>query len=240
MMQIFWRLILAHFLTDFTLQTNFIARWKRKSILGDIIHTLLFFICGGILNFNVLGKTLYTFHSLQFNGWFLLGFVTLLHLAEDEWRVRTVNKFPRSDSFFFFLYDQFVHLSLIFIVFPPELGLQQENWVLLAILFIMVTHFSSIVIYFIEKDIRGSSAVPGGQKYLSMLERLATASLLLIPGWWFLIGLAIWLAFLISQRSARSKNVSGLSLTTGTLLALLFGLCARYICYSYFLTSSTF
>ncbi|MCK5583328.1 MAG: DUF3307 domain-containing protein, partial [Elusimicrobiales bacterium] len=37
-MIIFWRLLLAHFLADFTLQFDIVNRLKRKGILGMIIH----------------------------------------------------------------------------------------------------------------------------------------------------------------------------------------------------------
>ena len=39
-MAIFWRLILAHFLADFTFQTNAVASWKRQSVWGMAVHVL--------------------------------------------------------------------------------------------------------------------------------------------------------------------------------------------------------
>ena len=39
-MLIFWRLVLAHFIADFTLQTNKVAQWKRVSQLGMVVHVL--------------------------------------------------------------------------------------------------------------------------------------------------------------------------------------------------------
>ena len=37
-MEIFWRLVLGHLIGDFTLQTNYIAAWKRRSVLGMVVH----------------------------------------------------------------------------------------------------------------------------------------------------------------------------------------------------------
>ena len=37
---IFWRLVLAHFIADFTLQTNKRGQWKRVSRWGMIVHVL--------------------------------------------------------------------------------------------------------------------------------------------------------------------------------------------------------
>lgn len=38
-MEIFFRLSLTYLLKDFISQTNFIAKWKRESILGVIVHS---------------------------------------------------------------------------------------------------------------------------------------------------------------------------------------------------------
>jgi hypothetical protein len=45
-MKIFFRLVLAHLLTDFVLQTNFIANWKKRSFYGVLAHSFTFFILG--------------------------------------------------------------------------------------------------------------------------------------------------------------------------------------------------
>ena len=50
-MDIFWRLVLAHLLADFTFQTDFIAKWKRESIFGGLIHSFIFFVCASLLCF---------------------------------------------------------------------------------------------------------------------------------------------------------------------------------------------
>jgi hypothetical protein len=220
-MEIFWRLVLAHFLADFTLQTNFIAQWKRRNIVGGVIHSLLFFICGGSLCFG----------SLSINGWLLLAFVTLLHFIEDAWRVHRVKRSPASDSFLFFAYDQFIHLSIIFMIFPPVTGSLPEKWVILAILFVLVTHFSSIVIYFLKKDFTKAPGTSEREKYLSMIERLAIFSALLLPGWWALSFLLVWLFIAFTIRFRPEKNLSWLGLVSGNLLAVFFGIVARLTYY---------
>ena len=45
-MKIFFKLFLANLLTDFVLQTNFIASWKKRSSYGVLVHSFTFFILG--------------------------------------------------------------------------------------------------------------------------------------------------------------------------------------------------
>ena len=46
---IFWRLVLAHLLADFSLQTNRLAAWKRQSPLGTLVHSVIFGMCAAVL-----------------------------------------------------------------------------------------------------------------------------------------------------------------------------------------------
>ncbi|MBN1823880.1 MAG: DUF3307 domain-containing protein [Endomicrobiales bacterium] len=233
-MQILWRLVLAHFLADFTLQTNFIADWKRRNVLGGFTHSFIFFVCGVALCFNYLGDTWLNIGNIvALNGWVSLSILTFLHFLEDEWRGWTIKKLNTPDNFFFFIWDQFIHLLLIFVFFPNQIGIYPEKWVLFAILFILATHFTSVFVYFLEKDLFGDSKVLVVEKYYSMAERLATAFCLLLPGAWGFSFLGVWLLMVFVYRYLRVKEYSLLNIVVGNLMAVLFGFAARVIYYKF-------
>src|SRR3989339_1553959 len=131
-MQIFWRLVLAHLLADFTLQTNFIAAWKRKNVWGVLAHSMVFFLCATALCFDYLADTWIQFNShIVIQGWMAILLLTMFHFLEDEWRVWTIQRWSSPDSFLFFIWDQFIHYVLIFVASPQQNGFYPEKTVLL-------------------------------------------------------------------------------------------------------------
>lgn len=231
-MEVFWRLILAHLLTDFTFQTDFIARWKRSSLLGGFVHSFIFFACASMLTVGYLDEVWLNIGTVAINGWGALALLTLFHFMEDEWRIWTIQKKNSPDSFFFFLLDQFIHVALIFIFFPRQNMSFPEQWVIFAILFVLTTHFTSIFLYFIEKDLFGYTRLLTNGKYYAMAERLMTALTLLLPGWWGFIFLSVWLVRVFTCRSWREHDYSRISVILGNVMAILFGLLARIVLYS--------
>ncbi|MCB4791324.1 MAG: DUF3307 domain-containing protein [Elusimicrobia bacterium] len=231
-MIIFWRLILAHLLTDFTLQTNFIAKWKRETVWGCIAHSLVFMISAGILCYEYLTATWVTIGpNIIIYGWMAILFLTIFHFFEDQWRIWTIQKLDSPDSFPFFLWDQFIHVIFIFVLFPQNGGLFPEKWVLLLILFILTTHFTTIFIYYFEKGIYGQAQIPLGRKYISMTARLVIAMTLLLPGKWALSFIVIFLADEIYHRLTNKQEFTRVNWMIGNLLAVIFGLIARYVYY---------
>lgn len=230
-MQIFMRLLFAHLLTDFTFQNNFIAAWKRKSIFGVIAHCLIFFICGAILCFNYNNDI--WFVPLKINGWGILLCLTVLHFIEDQWRIQSIYKKSNSDSFFFFILDQVIHIALLFFLVPFRLSEHIEKWIVLGIIFVLTTHFTSVFIYFLEKDIQGYSKHLTNEKYYFMIERLAISLTLLLPGWWVLSSVVVWLLMFMKQkRYCTQCTYSILNIILGNCMAVFFGLTARLIYYS--------
>ncbi|MHB9155747.1 MAG: DUF3307 domain-containing protein [Endomicrobiales bacterium] len=227
-MYLFWLLVLAHLLADFTFQSAHMVGWKRKSLLGGVVHSLVFFLCGAVLSFAYLDRAWLTPGGIAINGWTALALLTLFHFLEDLWRVWTIRERGSRDSLFFFLLDQFIHLALIFIIFPVQTAVLPGKWVLLAIVFVLVTHFSSIGIYYLEKEITGSSELVPREKYLSMAERFAAGLLLLLPGWWALSFPAAWGLRVFARRKSGPGH-SPFSAAVNCITAVFFGLIARLI-----------
>ena len=126
-MTIFWRLILAHFIADFTLQTNRIATWKRESKWGMVAHTLTHPIVSVLLTWPYLNWSWVQFHGFALNGWVCVGLITLFHWLEDEWRVWSILQTGSPDSTGFFLWDQVVHLTIILAVSPSIAGAGSDS-----------------------------------------------------------------------------------------------------------------
>jgi len=231
---ILWRLILAHLLIDFTFQTNYIAEWKKRNVWGAALHSALFLVVGSILCWGYL-TDIWMIVGGQFiiQGWMAILLLTMLHFFEDEWRVWTIQKLNSPDSFVFFIWDQVIHIVLILVFFPAQFGIKtDETWVILAILFILTTHFTTIVIYYIEKDSFGHTTVLTHGKYYFMVERLLVAVCLLLPGYWALSFLGIWLIRTLISRIWKTLLVtSWTNIMVGNALAIVFGFLARLIYY---------
>lgn len=245
---IFWRLILAHLLIDFTFQTNFIAEWKKRNVWGALLHSLMFLVFGVILccwfpdpNQSLL-RWEWTYltdiwvmtanNTIIIQGWMAILLITILHFIEDEWRVWTIQKLNSPDTMFFFIWDQIIHVILIFVFFPERFGIHPELWVMFAILFVLTTHFTTIFIYYLEKDIFGHTNVLIHDKYTAMTERVVTAMSLLLPGWWALSFLVLWTARGVGLRFLRKpQGFSWTNLLVGNGMAVFFGLLARWIYY---------
>jgi len=231
---ILWRLILAHLLIDFTFQTNFIAEWKKRNVWGAALHSALFLAVGSILCWGYL-TDIWMIVGGQFiiQGWMAILLLTMLHFFEDEWRVWTIQKLNSPDTFVFFIWDQVIHIVMILVFFPAQFGIKtDETWVILAILFILTTHFTTIVIYYIEKDRFGHTEVLTHGKYYFMAERLLVAVCILLPGAWALSFLGIWLIRLAITRIWKKLLVtSWTNIMVGNALAIVFGILARLVYY---------
>jgi hypothetical protein len=229
-MFIFWRLVLAHLLTDFTFQTNQVAKWKRENVWGGLFHSFLFTITAAVLVWPYLTDIWINFYDgkIILQGWACLILISLSHFLEDEWRIWTITKLNSPDSFYFFIWDQFIHLVLIFSFSPLLPGLIIDWWALGGIIIILSTHFSTIFIYFLEKDIFGKVEVPSGrEKYFSMLERvLVTAGLFVGKFGLLLIPLSILIRLLTRYRW-HNNGVSWIHIAMNYFLGIVLGFFSR-------------
>lgn len=228
-MDLFWRLILAHFVGDFTLQTNKIAKWKRESSWGVLFHSLIFFAVGALLTYSRAGEIWVEILGFGISGWTALGILTVLHYLEDNWRVWTISKFNSPDSFTFFLWDQFIHYLMIFIFTPLDASITPERWVIVAIIYVLAAHFMTIFIYYIEKDIFGQAVIRTDLKYYSIIERLAIVSLFLLPGQWWLFMIALWIIKSIIYGIKKIYDFSWIHIALNYSMAILLGVAGKIV-----------
>ena len=225
-MTIFWRLVLAHFIADFTFQTNKVATWKRESRVGMLVHSLTHPVVAYALLWPYLSMMWVQTNWIQLNGWVCVALLALFHFLEDEWRVWSIKETGSPDSTGFFLWDQVVHLTMILAFSPTLLNMKADPWVFPVLCLVLLAHFVSVLVFFIENDLWGNSKVLGDKKYWYMGERLIGASLFLLPGPFFLLafGWIGWIAYLYYQKSQERTWVH---LVVGNTAVILLGLLVR-------------
>lgn len=228
-MDLFWRLILAHLLGDFTFQTNKIAKWKRESAWGVLFHCAIFFSTAVVLTMGRLSEVWVVIGKVTLPGWVCVAILTILHFLEDNWRVWTINKQDSPDSFGFFLWDQFIHYLMIFVFTPLDANIMPEKWVIIAIIYTIAMHFSTIFIYYIEKDIFGTAKIKSELKYYSIIERLAIVSLFLLPGNWWLFMIFIWIIKSVVYAIKKVYSFSWVHIIINYSTAIILGLAGKLV-----------
>ncbi|MEW6555937.1 MAG: DUF3307 domain-containing protein [Elusimicrobiota bacterium] len=227
-MYFFWRLLLAHLLADFTFQTDRIAKWKREDISGVFFHVLIFLFFAVAINYQYLPLRDFAVALL------ILG---ITHIIEDQWRVYSITKYNSPDSIGFFLWDQFVHILLIFVLAPRDpIGVRTEKWVLLFIIFIIVSHFSTIFIYFLKKLFYSDARIITAEKYHGIIERLMLVGCFIIPGKWYWFILPVAVVLVIGQRLSIKKlnsqlDFSAFNILASNIIGVVFSILARGIWY---------
>lgn len=236
-MLIFWRLLLGHFLADFTFQTDFVNRWKRSSIWGMLFHCAAHPACCALLTLPYLGDVWVDFSIFQLKGWVCILVVFVTHFIEDQWRVFTIFKYRTPDNTLYFFWDQFIHYAVIFAVIPEGFKAANpvfipEKWPFLGCLFVIVTHATTVLIYFVEKDLRNKIFPDLQEKVFTMAERLVLGLCFLVPTNAFLLLVLGWLSVMHYVRSRRMLDLSWFSFYLGGTAAIICGIAARLVYYS--------
>lgn len=264
-MEIFWRLVLGHLIADFTLQTNYIAAWKRRNAWGLVVHCAIHPVMYAILLWKYLPQVWVRVGPVDISGALCLVVIFVTHFIEDEWRIWSVLKKGAPDNTFFYFWDQIIHYAVIFalspvvdgattklpfLYYPPISGAlplaqagglsaverfftitRPEPWVFVAILFAVVTHFTTVTIYFLEKDMFGAEFPEVHEKYISMAERVIVMLCFLLPGHWWAVVLAFWLVRGILYKVQKFYDISWISVILGNATAIVCGLLSRHFLY---------
>ncbi|MFH1379286.1 MAG: DUF3307 domain-containing protein [bacterium] len=230
-MEIFWGLIFSHFLADFTFQTNYIAKWRAENIRGRWVHVFIFLIITIIITFPSLGKTWFRFGSVSCAGWLCVISATLLHLAEDQFRAWCVKTQKLPDNIFFLLWDQFIHIMVIFFL-APRISLPyyiSAEWLKIGTLFVIVTHCATILIYYFEKDIFGDAVTLVKGKYFAISERIMLFLCFFLQGWEWGIGVGAWTAYFLYRKLRNMNDRTWIDVCVSYIIAILAGFIARLL-----------
>lgn len=230
MLFLFWRLILAHLLADFILQTNAIYNLKIKTIWGQALHGAVLFFTAVILTLPNLG------HPIL---WAYLFLVTLLHMIQDTIKSKYFKEFLY--PFWPFMADQIMHILVIatIFIFPLPKTIvyipSHEALIYLLIGYIFATWQAT---YFIDtfkktflknhinlKNSTDKYFVSAPEKYYGIIERVIFTTLAFFGGWFYLLILPAALGrFLFKNLRSSSTSILGLilSLITASVLRLLY------------------
>lgn len=236
-MIIFWRLFLSHLLADFTLQFDVVNRMKRKNVWGMLIHCLTHYVVSVALTWDYLSQAWVHLGSVSVNGWWALAIMLALHFIIDQLRVISMRRLHYRDGTLSFLADQALHVYVLFmispVVIPVENCLLAEKWTGIAALFVLVTHVSTVLIYFVEKEFFGKEFPGFDEKYFLMFERLVLWLFFLVEGrWWVPFALA-WVAQIFYVRKKRLIDLSKLNVVLSVFITCALGLWARFLYYGW-------
>jgi hypothetical protein len=104
-MNLFWLLILAHFIADFPLQSDKIFALKSKYSWGVLPHIFISFMTNLVVAFPYVGFKKF---------WLAILFLAISHFLLDWLKVLLTKKLL-NDSIFTFLLDQILHIFFIWI-----------------------------------------------------------------------------------------------------------------------------
>ena len=226
-MEIFARLLFGHLLADFTFQTNHLADWKRRSFQGLLVHVAIHPLCYLVLTWPFLNDVWVTWGGFAITGAYAIVIATVVHFIEDWFRVQQIER-GWSDNTVFYFWDQAVHLVVLWLVSPVSTQPLVNLWPVLGTLFVVVTHFATVTIWFIEKDIYGRDYPETDEKYISILQRLAVWLAFFLPHpWWAVVALVVVASF-ARHVWMRRVDFSWPSVFMGNGIAIVCGVISRF------------
>ena len=236
-MIIFWRLLLSHLLADFTLQFNIVNTMKRRNVWGMLIHCMTHFVVSVALTWAYLPDSWINIGGLELNGWAALGIMLLVHFVVDELRVYSMKSMRYKDNTISFLVDQLLHFYVLFMISPvviPAPGLLLgEKWTAIACMLVLVTHFTTVLVYFFEKDLFSKSFPDFDEKYFLIFERVVLWAFFFAAGrWWIPFALA-WIYQIYYIKRKRIIDMSMLNIGLSVVITVLLGVWTRYAYYGY-------
>jgi len=168
----FWHLTLAHFLTDYPLQTDRLFQKKTSEFLGVIIHGFVLFL------------TMFVFllpYSFHFFPFLCIVLITITHILQDKLKVFLSYREEIGENFFYYIIDQFLHIFIIYLFskyFPLPAVKGEGFWFddfyfkLLTFL-IIVTYGYWILVYSVEFTfLKYNELLQGKGKFWGFFERL--------------------------------------------------------------------
>jgi len=230
-------MFLAHLLGDYVFQTEGIARWKARSLVGVLVH-------GGIVTLTTLACA-----ALVSPSWWPYALlVGLTHATIDLVRARFLRISSPTWELIWYLLDQLAHLAVIVAVVkwsgapsPSELAgvarMLADPRVLAFVLgYTLLLDPAWVFLRFTVRGVWGSDAAPNlgqGAKYGPMIERVLIASCVL-TGQFHLVPLVLLPRRLVPLR-VEGRGVGVLIRPTGhwaetamsVLLAMAVGLALR-------------
>ncbi len=241
-MNLFWLLLLAHFIADFPLQSDKIFALKSKYKWGLLPHIFISLITNMIVAFPYL-----EFASFRKAILFLFG----VHFVLDWLKLEFTRKLL-SDSVFVFLIDQMLHVFFIWLacyhLFEVPLPRIESSFIaeyylnrklIITLTGLVFSMFGGgVIIYYVKKFVQQLTRPTAGEtinfpnankRRIGYLERFFSTSGMIFGGWFlFLIPIA-FIPRLILHRKANRQQLLIINLIASLLISVATGLSVRLL-----------
>lgn len=218
----FYYILLGHMIGDFVLQTDRIAENKGKHWQWTLLHALVVTLCTFLFSypFGVLVNALVILSGI-------------LHFIFD-YNKSFISKRLHLSSLVGFLFDQLVHISIIFLISFTAVYSQNSHilnflCIKFILVFIFVTSFSAVFIQFILASIfprKNNKFFEDGEKLSGILTRLFLSMVFYLAfvksPIYVLLSLFVAIIVVVWGRSKWIKRVGLLYLTVKLLLDVVF------------------
>lgn len=236
-MIVFWHLLLAHMLADYTFHTDYIYTKKiTNPFKGLTLHGLVYLICLLICCFPYLEMKWFTLGGIPFNGVESVFLLALIHMLSDYVDVSDNHDVIGINALMLVCW-QLIEISILFIAAPfiPVPETKFSFWILKFIIIliglILSAHGLMVLIHLFIKDFVHKNYPSFDERYVSMIYRGGLYMSLILPSDIAFIVALIWLGCLyiifgVKQVSFMSgKNIAG------TILTILIAIGVRYLIY---------
>ncbi len=220
-----WKLLLAHVLTDFVLQTKHIAE-NKLSFKSNFIHCSILFVLSVIFLIDILDFSIFS----------MLLIISVLHGTIDYLKARLEKNKPNF-KWYYFSIDQAFHILIIFLVisvFKNELWLiyqikinsiiQSENWFKILFFLFLISfggsYFTASVCKRFEPKNKNDNSLENAGEYIGILERIIVSSAIII-GRYEIIGFLIAAKSIIRHQEANKDQAFAEYFLVGTLTSFI-------------------
>lgn len=235
-MLLFWRMVLAHLLGDFTLQSDLVAKWKRESWFGMPLHCLTHLITLLALTWPFLGQR----WVYGMKGWQICIAITLIHYIVDITRVFLIRRFNVRDGLVMFAIDQILHYYVLFLAaghikIPEGISLLPVKWFIIFSLFAFTAHAVTVTGYYMDRELdHNKKYPPAGARYFLMAERIVLMLFFFLPGVFWMPFAFLWILQIYLMKTRRVVDVSSISLALNILVPVVAGSAGRIVFYGHF------
>jgi hypothetical protein len=229
-MVLFWRLLLAHCIADFPLQSDAVFAVKKRFKWGVVLHGTLF----------LLTTLLLTGPYLRFAAmWAGIIFLWLFHVAVDKAKLMLVGG-GRRDHLGYFLLDQVLHIGAIALVFffltrhlqvasATEISPAIISQLKLGVAYILSIWASPLLSYYVRGLFRpqqGSFKTLGGGLWrtLGYVERGALTAVVIHGGRLLILAPLVFLPRIILPAAERWRGAFLWDLVLGSSMAIVLGI----------------
>lgn len=239
MLEIFYRLILAHLLADFPFQTNKIFSVKIKYAWGVLLHCSIVWLTCMVVMYPYM-------HHFRMQILILL--LTITHIFQDKAKIR-YNLKIENNNVWTFVFDEIIHVFIILLVsidaydLVPKIGFMPDwleslywnnKFIIAAIWYVILTYGANILIGYIKFtffDRYRLDFTKSFLKYIGILERFVIASAILIGGIFYLIiPIALIPSILLNHRN----KITSLDIKISAAVAVAIGVILKISLQSFF------